>query len=74
MNIHTNKGGTILFHMHVGSGNAYGHDFTLGVTTVPDGTVLGMPMIRFDDDDCTTVTFELSDLLPMAMKAAGLEV
>lgn len=74
MKVHTRKGGTITFQAIVGDGDAYGYDFTLGVTMAPDGTLLGMPVFRFDDVNYTTVTFELSDLLPIAMKAAGLEV
>ena len=74
MKVHTKKGGQITFQAIVGDGEAYGYDFTLGITMAPDGTLLGMPVFRFDDVDKTTVTFDISDLLPMAMKAAGLEV
>ena len=74
MKVHTKKGGLITFQAIVGDGEAYGYDFTLGITMTPDGTLMGMPVFRFDDVNDTTVIFDLSDLLPIAMKAAGLEI
>lgn len=67
------KSGSISFAQYVGDGNYKGHPFRLSVTTAPDGTLLGLPRFTFKGSPIT-VTFELSDLLPMAIKAAGIEL
>lgn len=68
-----NESGIISFCQYVGDGEVNGKKFTLSVTAKPDGTLLGMPRFSFEGSS-KVVTFELSDLLPMAMKAAGIEV
>ena len=66
-----NESGTFSFAHHVGDGTYGKTEFSLGITTAADGTLLGMPRFTFGK---TIVTFELSDLLPMAARAAGIEV
>lgn len=74
MKIHNKHGGVVTFRHHVGDGEINGLRFTLGVSMAGDGTLLGMPVFAFDDPERTIVTLELSDLLPLAIKAAGLDV
>jgi hypothetical protein len=68
-----NEAGLITFCQYVGDGDVNGKRFKLSVTAMPDGTLLGMPRFSFEGSS-KVVTFELSDLLPTAMKAAGIEV
>ena len=64
----------VSFRAFVGDGHYNDLPFELSVTCGPDGTLLGMPLFVFGDPDRTEVTFELADLLPLAVEAAGLEV
>ena len=64
-----NESGIISFAQYVGSGDCNGVEFSLSVTATANGTLLGMPRFTFGE---TVVTFELNDLLPMAMEAAGI--
>ena len=68
-----NESGIITFCQYVGDGSVGDVKFTLSVTALPDGSLLGMPRFSFEGSP-NVVTFELEDLLPMAMKAAGVEV
>lgn len=68
-----NETGLITFCQYVGDGEINGKGFTLSVTARPDGALLGMPRFSFEGSS-KVVTFELSDLLPTAMRAAGIEV
>lgn len=68
-----NETGLITFCQYVGDGKFNGKGFTLSVTARPDGELLGMPRFSFEGSS-KVVTFELSDLLPTAMRAAGIEV
>ena len=67
MKVHDKSGGVITFRAFVGSGEFMGEPFDLCVSTLPDGTLTGMPIIDFKD---ASVTFELEDLLPKAYMAA----
>ena len=66
-----NESELIGFKKHIEDGDYNGTKFTLGVTMMPDGTLLGMPTFSFDGSP-NVVTFELEDLLSMAAKAAGM--
>ena len=68
MKTHDKSGGTITFRHHVGRGTYSGHEFELGVTCAPEGTILGTPVVVWDND--TTVTFELEDIVPTAYEKA----
>lgn len=68
-----NESGIITFCQYVGDGEFNGEKFTLSVTARPDGVLLGMPRFSFEGSN-KVVTFELGDLLPAAMSAAGIEV
>ena len=70
MKIHDNNGGTITFRAFVGSGEFSGMSFDLCVTTLPDGTLTGLPIIDFKDESRTSVTFELDDIVPAAYEFA----
>lgn len=70
MKVHDNSGGTIAFRAFVGSGEFRGMSFDLCVSALPDGTLTGLPIIDFKDENSTSVTFELEDLLPKAYMAA----
>lgn len=67
------ESGLITFCQYVGDGEFNGEKFTLSVTAMPDGTLLGMPRFSFENSS-KVVTFELGDLLPAAMSAAGIKV
>ena len=73
MQKHDNTGGIIAFREHVGSGDYKGVGFKLGIACSPDGTLLGLPVVTFDDERNTTVTFELEDILPQAFEFAGID-
>lgn len=72
MKKHTKYGGEICFQMHVGTGTYNGTEFTLGVTVTPVGNVLGMPIFSFRDEAMTQIVFEMENLLPLALEAAGI--
>ena len=68
-----NESGIITFCQYIGDGSMGDIQFTLSVTAMPDGTLIGMPRFSFEGSS-KVVTFELEDLLPIAMKAAGIKV
>ena len=70
MKVHDNSGEVITFRAFVGSGEFRGMSFDLCVSAMPDGTLTGLPIIDFKDENSTSVTFELEDLLPKAYMAA----
>ena len=63
MRIHDRFGGVVTFKEHIGSGDYRGIPFDLAVTTAPDGTLTGMPVVTFGD---VTVTFDLVDVVGQA--------
>ncbi|WP_314040656.1 hypothetical protein [Slackia exigua] len=67
MRIHNRFGGIVTFKEHIGSGDYRGIPFDLAVTTAPDGTLTGMPVVTFGE---ATVTFDLEDVLEQAYACA----
>lgn len=70
MKKHDNSGGTITFRAYVGNGEYRGLAFDLNIASMPDGTLLGLPVIDFKDDARTSVTLELEDVVPTAYRFA----
>ena len=68
MRFHGKNGGIITFRASVGDGEYKGHKFRLAVSCTPDGALLGMPVVTWDDG--STVTFELDDIIPHAFNYA----
>lgn len=67
---HDKNGGTITFRLFIGSGEYKGLPFDLCVTTTPAGNVTGLPIIDFKDENRTSVTFELEELVVRAYEFA----
>ncbi len=63
MKIHRKSDDVITFRSHVGNGDYRNTPFDLAVTAMPDGTLLGMPVVTFGD---TTVVFDLEDVVSQA--------
>lgn len=63
MKIHHKSDETITFRAHVGSGDYRNIPFDLSVTSMPDGTLMGMPVVTFGD---VTVVFDLEDVVSQA--------
>ena len=68
MKYHDERGGFITFRVAIGNGKYKGHKFELAVSRGVDGTILGMPVVTWDDG--STVTFELDDVIPHAFNYA----
>lgn len=69
-------GGTVgVFRTYVGNGTYKGIEFEYCITSAPDGTLLGMPVVTIKHDGKRKdVVFELEDIIPKAFEFAGIEV
>lgn len=63
MKIHRKSDDIITFRSYVRSGDYRDIPFDLAVTSMPDGTLLGMPVVTFGD---VTVVFDLEDVISQA--------
>lgn len=71
MLVHTRDGGSITFRQHIGDGTYEGHKFKLGITCTPDGRLLGMPVVSWDNG--VTVTWEMEDIIHPSFEPVRLE-
>lgn len=65
----------IIFRSYVGYGSYKGVDFELSITSHPDGTLTGMPVVTVDPDgEGRQVVFEMGDIIPRAFDLLGVPV